>query len=95
MILLTTQTINVINRQTITELTLLIDGCHHGKQIEEFHLPSHYLRLQCRLNYSTRSLIRYNQKATSRIGYLPISLNDFKEENKELYNIVVLGIEDL
>jgi hypothetical protein len=41
------------------------------------------------LDFNTNNRIKDNLKAAMRVGYLPISLNDLKEENRELYDIVI------
>jgi hypothetical protein len=41
------------------------------------------------LDFNANNRIKDNLKAAMKVGYLPISLNNLKEENRQLYDIVV------
>jgi len=41
-----------------------------------------------KLSFNADNKIKDNLRASTRIGYRPISFNDLNEENRELYNLV-------
>lgn len=59
--------------------------------IESFNLLKNWLE-KCSekksLDFNPASKIKHNLKAAANIGYFPVSLNELKEVNGELYSII-------